>query len=167
MPPTPRSDTMSYEPTLVPVERDTGRMILQIADCKWQIQSDIESALCNLTSAIPRLYPVSVADGLDMRRRGRGRARGRRPDALDDPTEIVVGDRLAVLAERDHRAVDRFDLLAGEREAERLAARLHGVAARVTPEHEARADRLPDIFRPHDLVGARVLQHAGLVNPCF
>ena len=48
-------------------------------------------------------------------------------------------------------------------EAERLAAALNGVPAGMTAEHEL-LGRLADVLRPHDLVGARVLQHAVLVD---
>ena len=74
---------------------------------------------------------MAVADRLDVRRtRGSGGGR-RRADAIDDAPEIAVADRLAVLAERDDRAVDVADLFLGQREAQCLAARLDGVAPRM------------------------------------
>ncbi len=54
--------------------------------------------------------------------------------------------------------------MAFEREADLLAAALHGVAARVLAEDERRL-RHADFFRPHDFVGPAILQHAVLVNP--
>ena len=87
-------------------------------------------------------------------------------DALDDPLQIAVADRLAMLAERDDRVVDLVEILDRQREAERLAPALHGVAARVASEHEL-LGRLADVLRPHDLVGARVLEHPVLVDAGF
>ena len=67
---------------------------------------------------------------------------------------------------RDDRAVDLIELLAVERDAELFAAALHGVAARVLAEDERRL-RHADFFRPHDLVGPAILQHAVLVDAGF
>ena len=69
-----------------------------------------------------------------------------------------------MLAERDDRVVHLVDFRCGQREAERLAARLHGMASRVATEDEARGSRLPDVLGPHDFIGARVLQHAVLMD---
>ena len=52
------------------------------------------------------LDAVSVSDGLDVMRVGRGRRGVGRAHALDDAAEVAVADRLAVFAERDDRAVD-------------------------------------------------------------
>ena len=64
---------------------------------------------------------------------------------------------------RDDGAVDLIELLAVERDAELLAPPLNGVAARVLAEDERRL-RHADFLRPHDLVGATVLQHAVLMD---
>src|SRR4029079_19837930 len=100
-----------------------------------------------LNSKFLILDAVSVADGFHMVRRRRRGGRSRRADAIDDAAEIAVADRLAVLAERDHRAIDLADLGAAEREAERLAARLHGVAAGVAGADPTRRDRLDAAVR--------------------
>ena len=70
--------------------------------------------------------------------RAAGRLGAVRAHPLDDAPEVVVADRLAVLAHRDHGVVDLLELVGGQREAERLAALLHGVAAGVAAEHELR-----------------------------
>ena len=64
---------------------------------------------------------------------------------------------------RDDGPVDAIELVALERDAELLAAALHGVTAGVLAEHQRRL-RHADVFGPHDLVGAAILQHAVLVN---
>src|SRR5215813_7719765 len=86
-----------------------------------------------------RSYSVSVADRLDMRGGRRQCSRGlRRLNPLDDATQVVVADDLAMLAERDDCAVDEVEIGGGQREAERFAAALHGMPARVAAEHETR-----------------------------
>ena len=85
---------------------------------------------------------------------------------LDDAPELAVADGLAMLGERDDGVVHLVEILGRQREAERFAPALHGVAARVASEHEPR-DRLADVLRPHDLVGARILEHAVLVDAGF
>ena len=91
----------------------------------------------------------------------------RRADAIDDAAEIAVADRLAVLAERDHRVVDL-------RRARRcVSVKPSASQRRCTawrPEWRPSTSRvggLADVLRPHDLVGARVLQHAVLVDAGF
>src|SRR5437660_10198628 len=110
------------------------------------------TSLSGITPPFYRSDTVAVADRFDVRRR-RGRGRGGRADAIHDAPQIAVGDRLAVLTERDDRVVHLVDLVVREREAERFAAALHGVAAGVAAEHEPRRHRLADVLGPHDLIG--------------
>ena len=84
--------------------------------------------------------------------------------ARDDGREVAVADRLLAVGVRDDGAVDLIELLALERDAELFAAALHGVAAGVLAENERRL-RHADVFRPHDLVGPAILEHAVLVDP--
>src|ERR1043165_2767609 len=85
------------------------------------------------------LHPVAVADRLAVPPRRQHRGRLRRLDAVDDPAQVVVADDLAVLAEGDDRAVDEVQLVGRQREAQRVAAALHGVAARVAARAGGRA----------------------------
>ena len=71
-----------------------------------------------------------------------------------------------MFAHRDDGVVDLREFVGVQREAELLGALADGVAARVTAEDEL-VGLLPDVDRPHDLVGARILQHAVLVNAGF
>ena len=87
-------------------------------------------------------------------------------DALDHAPEVVVADRLAMLAHRDDRVVDLREFVGRQHEPELLGAALHGVTARVAAEHEL-LGVLADVLRPHDFVGPRVLQHAVLVDAGF
>src|SRR3989442_2543699 len=111
------------------------------------------------------LDAVSVADRFDVRRRGAHRL-DHGAQAIDDAPQVAVADGLAPLAERDHLAIDVLDLGGRHVEPDRLAALLHGVAARMASEHEPRR-RLSDVLRPHDLVRARILQHSVLVDAGF
>ena len=72
-------------------------------------------------------------------------------------------DGLLAIGVRDDGLVDLIELGAIEREADLLAAALHGVAAGMLAEHQRRL-RHADFLGPHDLVGPAILQHAVLVN---
>src|SRR3954468_14577162 len=74
-----------------------------------------------------------------------------RPDAFDHATEIVVGNRLPVLAHRDDSLVHLRDFVHGECEADDFAAPLHGVPPRMAAEDEL-LRRLSHILGPHDFV---------------
>src|SRR6185436_11514262 len=69
-------------------------MILRISECGLRICRRISDA-------------VAVADGFDVPAGRLRRRRGRRARAIDDAAQIAVADGLAVLAERDHGAVDQ------------------------------------------------------------
>src|SRR5829696_5658200 len=112
---------------------------------------------CGMPAADRRLDAVPVSHGFGVRW-GAGTVR---PYPLEDPPEVAVADCLAMLAERDHGVVDVLDLDGRQREPERVAPLLHGVASGVAAEHQPRR-RLPDVLRPHDLVGGRVLEDAVL-----
>ena len=86
--------------------------------------------------------------------------------ALDDAAQIAVADDLAVLTERNDGAVDLVDFARGDVQAERVAAPLNRVPAGMPAEHQL-LGLLADVLRPHDLVRARVLQDAVLVNAGF
>src|SRR2546421_2755397 len=58
-----------------------------------------------------------------------------RPHAFDDAAEIAVADDLAVLAEGDDGTVDRLDFHGRDLQAERVAAALHRVTARIAAAH--------------------------------
>ena len=76
----------------------------------------------------------------------RGGAGPVRAHPLDDAPEVAVADALRCSPSEDHGVVDLLDLAGGHAEPERLAALLHGVAARVPAEHEP-AGRLADVLR--------------------
>ena len=70
---------------------------------------------------------MAVADGFDVRGGCRAIRQRRRSHTIDDPSEVAVADRLAVLAERDDRLVHLVDFAVREAEPKRLASRLHGM----------------------------------------
>src|SRR5579872_6479710 len=84
---------------------------------------------------------VAVSD-VGMAARGLAGA-ARRVKLFDDAAEFAVADGLPMLGQRDDRAVDVVEIGDAQREAERLAAALHGVAPGMPAEDQAR-DRLPD-----------------------
>ena len=77
---------------------------------------------------------------------------GRR-DAVDDAAQVAVADDFAILAERDHRAVDEVDVVRGQRETERFAAQpycmgltfeFHGIKMPLSHFHYDRFDTPDD-----------------------
>src|SRR6266550_7879688 len=105
---------------------------------------------------------MSIANVLD-RAVGVFRRLVARPHAFDDASEIAVADDLAVLAEGDDGAIDRLDFRGRDLQGERIAAPLDRMAARVAADDEL-FRLLADILRPHDLVRARVLEDAVLMD---
>ena len=80
-----------------------------------------------------------------------------RLDVAVEQLFLLVGEDLELLEHaRELRVV--------ELKAELLDALTQRMAAAVLAEHEVGA-REPDILRSHDLVGARMLEHAVLVDP--
>jgi hypothetical protein len=59
----------------------------------------------------------------------RDRDRHRRADAGNRPTDVAVGERLAIVGNRHQRAIDGDQLVAFHRESEVGAALLDGVTA--------------------------------------
>src|SRR4051812_21546332 len=88
------------------------------------------------------------------------------PDALDHAADVVVADRLAMLAHGDDRVIDLRQFVARQGQSELFGALPDRMATRVAAEHEL-VRVLPDVSRPHDLVGPSVLQHPVLVNAGF
>src|SRR6266516_614822 len=75
------------------------------------------------------LDAVSVADRFHVRRR-RAHRLGDCTQTIDDASQIAVADCLSPLDERNHLVIDVLDLDGCDAKPERIAALLHGMAAR-------------------------------------
>ena len=148
------------------VGRGPGRDDVPKRDHATFYEIAIELRIANYGSLSEFVMPNRQSE---LRRRNAAESRHARrrlagAHALDDAPEVVVADRLAVLAQRDDRVVHLRRARRREREARAARSGAARRAARSAGRARAARPVWPTSCGPHDLVGARVLQHAVLVD---